>query len=609
MAKKNGGTEATQSKDSTPEPSVPAATILGVDLKGELMDVEISKIIDPKGTPDRLARPGDKEAIEQLARSMKECGQLQPVMLEALADGRYCRVFGRRRLEAARLLGWTTIRASVVNPLADDVRRTIVAIENVQRQNLTAAEETLACHELTELQALPAARQLGRPLSPECRILAGLIVTAEDTRDLSDNVRREWSRDALLEPRVSKIASEMVAAMLGKTAEWVRSRLYVGRLSDAARRLVLEEKLPLAHAREIAKLGDPKRRDELAKAYAAGGSDSISDVEAGKLEDLQEEVRRHVFTLAQVPWKLELPVAGQRACVNCPNNSASSPGLFEVGGDRVSTEMVGGRGTYSEADANSSKCREAGVCTLPSCYEIKLRATKAAVSAAAKRIVDDGRKPAEAKIPTFVRVEAVEAKARDRKKHQASSRRSSSKASGPASHTPAQPAKRSVKDIAENMHYYAMLTWHRAMDNEIIAAAKNAPLKHCLLSLIGFISGSQKAFHRPKEVVRLFQTPALAKVLSALGGTPSVHDIEHAWDRANPDQCDSLAELSNIPTELMVLIAEKMKVGPEIPKLQTFLDQAQKERDEEDKKEKAKADAKPAGKKKAAKKTAKGGRK
>lgn len=608
MAKKNGGQDVTQPKAATQEPTTSAATILGVDLKGELMDVEISKIIDPKGTPDRLARPGDKEAIDQLARSMKECGQLQPVMLEALADGRYCRVFGRRRLEAARLLGWTTIRASVVNPLADDVRRTIVAIENVQRQNLTAAEETLACHELTQLQALAAARQLAKPLSPECGALAGRTLTVNDTSELSVMDRKVWSHDAMRDPRVSKIASEMVAAMLGKTAEWVRSRLYVGRLSEGARRLVLEEKLPLAHAREIAKLGDPKRRDELAKAYAAGGSDSISDVEAGKLEDLQEEVRRHVFTLAQVPWKLELPVAGQRACVNCPNNSASSPGLFEVGGDRVSTEMVGGRGTYSGTDANSAKCQEAGVCTLPSCYELKLRATKAAVSAAAKRIVDDGRKPAEAKIPMFVRVEAVEAKARDRKKHQASSRRSSSKASGPASHTPAQPAKRSAKDVARDLHQQAMNEWHRAMNKEIIAAAKKAPLKHCLLSLIGFISGSAKAWHDPNKVVKLFQTPALAKVLSALGGTPSVHDIEHAWDRADPDQCDSLMEFDNIPTELMVLIAEKMKVGPELPKLDTFLAQAQKERDEEAKKDAAKSDAKPAGKKKAAKKSAKGRR-
>lgn len=392
-------------------PATPSKPILGVDLKGELLDIAIDRIVDPKGQADRLPRPGDTEAIEQLSRSMAECGQLQPVMLERLSDGRFCRVFGRRRLAAARLLGWSTIRASVVPPLPEDVRRTIVAIENVQRQDLTPAEETLAIDELMELQAIPAARQMGQPMGPECGAWAGRTVSQSLPPGTDEQARKALSHDALLDHRVRRIASEMVAAMLGKSPQWVRDRLYIGRLGDAAKKLVLQGKLPLAHAREISKLADEKRRNELAKDYAAGGSDSISDVEAGPLVELQLEVRRSVFSLDVVPWQRHVAFAGRQPCDGCRFNSATQPGLFE-GGGQVSLNMIGGRGTY---DADKASEIESGICTKPDCYQVKLRAAKSAIAAAAKCIVDGEKKPSEAKVPEFVEKRALEKKVRDRR--------------------------------------------------------------------------------------------------------------------------------------------------------------------------------------------------
>ena len=139
-----------------------------------------------------------------------------------------------------------------------------------------------------------------------------------------------------------------------RTASWVRDRLYIGRLSERSKELVLAGKLPLAHAREISKVADDKRRDDLCKAYAAGGSDSISDVEAGQLADLQMEVRRSVFSLHVVPWQRHVAFAGRQPCEGCPHNSATNPGLFE-GGGAVSLTMVGGRGTYDSESAGSEK--------------------------------------------------------------------------------------------------------------------------------------------------------------------------------------------------------------------------------------------------------------
>lgn len=368
----------------------PKPLILGVDLKGELVDVELTKVIDPAGTPDRLARVGDDVAIENLARSMRETGQLQPVMLERLVDGRFARVFGRRRIAAARKLGWTHIRASVVNPLPDNVRRTIVAVENVQRQDLTPAEETLAVAELMELQAIAAAVQYGKLLGAGCGAWANRLITpdaAKDIAEMSQNQQAANRHDLLLDHNVRNIAAELVAAMLGKAASWVRDRMYIGRLDEAGRKAVLEGRLPLAHAREIAKVSDESLRKQLAKDYAAGGSDSISDTEPGPLEDLQHEVRKHVFALWTAPWNPEVSFAGKPACAGCQFNSATNPGLFE-GGGKVSLSMIGGRGTWDASEADSVKVREGGICTMPSCYQEKLRAAKGAISTHAKRIVE-----------------------------------------------------------------------------------------------------------------------------------------------------------------------------------------------------------------------------
>ncbi len=433
--------------------------ILGVDIKGELRDIEVDLIGDPAGVPDRLARVGDGDAIEQLAGSMRECGQLQPVMVEDTQNGAFVRVFGRRRLAAARKLGWKTVRAVVVPKLSPDVRRTVVAIENVQRQDLTPAEETLAVAELMELQAIPAAVQLARPLNSGCGAWSNKTVTpvaAEDLATAKLPVQHANRHDMLLDHRVRSIASELVAAMLGKPASWVRDRMYIGRLSERARALVLAEKLPLAHAREIAKVADEKLRDQLAKDYAAGGNDSISDTEAGKLEDLQDEVRKQVFTLSVVPWNLLVPFASRPACSGCPHNSSTNPGLFESGGDRVSLAMVGGRGTCESGDVNAAKVQEAGVCTFASCYAEKLRAAKGAIAAAAKRIVDSEPKktrkgaPAAAvtsgavKVPDYVDRKALAKKIED---HRSSKRASgSSKSSSePSAASKAAWAKREAE--------------------------------------------------------------------------------------------------------------------------------------------------------------------
>lgn len=408
--------------------------VMGFGLKPELRNIELASVIDPKGTPDRIPGPEDDQQIAELARSIREVGQLNPIMVEQLADGRYCRVFGRRRLAAMRLAGLATIAALIVPPLPDDVRRSIVAIENMQRKDLTAAEEHLAVGELMKLKALEAAAQ-SRLWLPHIQRDATSELVAEIRRVGADAFEAN-SNDALLDPKVRSATVDMVSAMLAKSRQWVLDRLYVSRLGKKGQQLIREGRLPLPHAREIAKMADPSMREELAVSYAAGGCDSLSEVEAGSLEDLKDAVSRNVFTLRQVPWVLDKPVAGKRACEGCEHNSATNPGLFDASkrDEQVSTEMRAGRG--AGAWASDKRDIEAGVCTLPACYQAKLITAKSLVTLTAKKIADGKDVP----IPPLVTKAAVTERVSGMKK------RGKTKSHKPSPKAEAEELRRQAKE-------------------------------------------------------------------------------------------------------------------------------------------------------------------
>lgn len=523
------------SKQGTPgrAPAVPARApvtappILGVDVKGVLLDVCLDAIIDLTAAPDRLERPGDAERIAQLAGSMREVGQLQPVMLERTADGRFARVFGRRRLAAARMLDWKTIRAVVVPPLSDDVRRTILAVENVQRQDLSPAEETLAVAELLELEAGAAAVQLAKPLLDGCGAWSGEVVTPPMIEALSSGPaleQRAIRHDLLLDHRVRGIACELVAAMLGKPASWVRDRMYIARLSEKARALVLEGKLPLAHAREISKVADAAMRDRLVKDYAAGGSDSIGDAEAGPLEGLQEEVRRVVFALHVVPWNRGVAFAGRPACEGCQHNSATHPGLFEHGGE-VSLDMRGGEGTYDTQRAAGQQVQAAGICTLASCYADKLRTAKAAIARAAKRIVDAEPRgvpakaktivQAEVKVPAFVDRRSLTEKVQQQRKLKKSGPRGG-KAPAPAKPTLAQKTAE-ARNNAELEWFEAMRKRAKELEPKIAATLMTTPGLWSIYVIFRKTKTCEATeHHEESKAARAANSPALAALLKCL---------------------------------------------------------------------------------------------
>jgi ParB family chromosome partitioning protein len=94
----------------------------------------------------------DKQALQELAASVRERGILQPVFVRPLEDGmdgKYQLVAGERRWRAAKLAGLQTIPA-LVSQYEDLPALEVGLIENMARQDLNPIEEARACVTLVQ---------------------------------------------------------------------------------------------------------------------------------------------------------------------------------------------------------------------------------------------------------------------------------------------------------------------------------------------------------------------------------------------------------------------------------------------------------------------------
>lgn len=90
----------------------------------------------------------DKEALEELASSIKLHGIFQPVILKKSIQG-YEIVAGERRCRAAKMAKLKEVPAIIVD-FTDDQMMEIALLENIQRENLNAIEEAKAYQMMME---------------------------------------------------------------------------------------------------------------------------------------------------------------------------------------------------------------------------------------------------------------------------------------------------------------------------------------------------------------------------------------------------------------------------------------------------------------------------
>jgi ParB family chromosome partitioning protein len=86
--------------------------------------------------------------IATLAESLKQYGQIHPILI----NKKNVLISGRRRLEAAKLLGWRTINAQIIDVKDEAAKLEFELEENIQRQNLTSEEIQSARDRLRKLR-------------------------------------------------------------------------------------------------------------------------------------------------------------------------------------------------------------------------------------------------------------------------------------------------------------------------------------------------------------------------------------------------------------------------------------------------------------------------
>jgi ParB family chromosome partitioning protein len=164
-------------------------------------------LIQIAANPDQPRKTFNDAELHDLSESIREKGVLQPILLRRV-QGRahaYEIVAGERRFRASQMAGLAEIPA-LVKTLTDENAMEIALIENVQRENLNAIEESAGYKNLMD----------------KCGY------------QLSD-----------------------VARLIGKSESYIRNIIRLLSLPDSVRKMVENGEISASHARTIAVANDP----------------------------------------------------------------------------------------------------------------------------------------------------------------------------------------------------------------------------------------------------------------------------------------------------------------------------------------------------------------
>jgi ParB family chromosome partitioning protein len=115
----------------------------------------------------------DQASLEELARSLKAQGVMQPILARTLAKGRYEIIAGERRWRAAKLAGLREVPV-VIREVPDSAALAMALIENIQRENLNPLEEATGIHRLInefKMTHQEAAEAVGRSRAATSNLL------------------------------------------------------------------------------------------------------------------------------------------------------------------------------------------------------------------------------------------------------------------------------------------------------------------------------------------------------------------------------------------------------------------------------------------------------
>ncbi len=163
----------------------------------QIQEIELSKIVPNPYQPRKIFDP---EGLKELAKSIREHGVIQPLVVTESPSG-YEIVVGERRFRASILAGMVTIPAIVKKQLEDQTKLEVALIENIQRRELNAIEEARAYDRLIKTFSLTqeqVAQKVGKSRPTVANTLRLLNLPVEVQRAVIENRITEGHARALL---------------------------------------------------------------------------------------------------------------------------------------------------------------------------------------------------------------------------------------------------------------------------------------------------------------------------------------------------------------------------------------------------------------------------
>jgi ParB family transcriptional regulator, chromosome partitioning protein len=108
--------------------------------KGQLLELAVEFLQRGKYQPRRDI---NAEALEELASSIRTQGVMQPLVVRKVDNEKYEIIAGERRWRAAQQAGLDVVPV-IVREVSDEAAIAMALIENIQREDLNAMEESLA---------------------------------------------------------------------------------------------------------------------------------------------------------------------------------------------------------------------------------------------------------------------------------------------------------------------------------------------------------------------------------------------------------------------------------------------------------------------------------
>jgi ParB family chromosome partitioning protein len=151
----------------------------------KILNISVEKI---KSNPQQPRQYFNLEELDELVKSIREYGIIQPLIVTKVGEDSYELIAGERRLRAAKILKLKTVPV-ILREAKEQEKLELALIENIQRENLNPIEEALAYQKLINefnLSQEEIARKVGKSRSAVTNTLRLLNLPIEIQKALID---------------------------------------------------------------------------------------------------------------------------------------------------------------------------------------------------------------------------------------------------------------------------------------------------------------------------------------------------------------------------------------------------------------------------------------